>query len=157
MKRRGGQNPHPFGCAQGRLCPCKKRRDKDGAPAAPADCAKIFCISYSYYNSGVKLLNRQTAAVSCGSVSDCWLRSGALRSPRAGQPGSRPEHAEDPRLSPHEHPSCYVIRLTQPPGITSFRSWALPSQAHPKRRQLRPATRAGSQSRRDALRWRRCQ
>jgi hypothetical protein len=27
------ENPRPFGFAQGRLCLCKKRRDKDGAPA----------------------------------------------------------------------------------------------------------------------------
>jgi hypothetical protein len=27
------QSPRPFGFAQGRLCPCKERRDKGGAPA----------------------------------------------------------------------------------------------------------------------------
>jgi len=26
-----GQNPRPFGCAQGRLC--RRKRDKDGAPS----------------------------------------------------------------------------------------------------------------------------
>jgi hypothetical protein len=31
--RAGDQNPRPFDCAQGKLCLCKKRRDKDGAPA----------------------------------------------------------------------------------------------------------------------------
>src|ERR1700693_645921 len=28
-----GQNPRPFGFARGRLCPCKRCRDKDGEPA----------------------------------------------------------------------------------------------------------------------------
>jgi hypothetical protein len=31
----GDQSPRPFGFAQGKLCLCKKRRDKDGAPAQP--------------------------------------------------------------------------------------------------------------------------
>ena len=29
----GRQNPRPFGFAQGRLCVCKERRHKGGAPA----------------------------------------------------------------------------------------------------------------------------
>ncbi|SPE41146.1 hypothetical protein SBA7_150005 [Candidatus Sulfotelmatobacter sp. SbA7] len=29
----GSQNPRPFGFAQGRLCVCKERRHKDGAPS----------------------------------------------------------------------------------------------------------------------------
>jgi hypothetical protein len=29
----GSQHPRPFGFAQGRLCVCKERRHKDGAPS----------------------------------------------------------------------------------------------------------------------------
>ena len=39
--RAQSQNPRPFGSAQGRLCPCKRRRDKDGAVALVSTFAVI--------------------------------------------------------------------------------------------------------------------
>jgi len=39
--RAQSQNPRPSGSAQGRLCPCKRRRDKDGAAALVSTFAVI--------------------------------------------------------------------------------------------------------------------